>query len=440
MIYALLFLAAIVVFLVIKVFPILNGYAAKIVCSGVFVSGRLPHEVIASDINSFPFNLCRCTVDLQQQQTVATVAGVATKKAIFTEGFGATLLPVKDFFGYSVSGFHKEAVASSHQLPRQLSAHPMLLKAVAEAFYEPAGHVRKTRALLVLHRGTIIAEQYAQGFSASTKFPGWSMAKSITGALVGILVKQRKLHLHAPVPIEPWQHDERKSISLHHLLTMSSGLRWWEYYAAPSDVTNMLYNQPDMGQFAINKPLQYLPGSNFKYSSGTTNILSHIIRQSVDPGEYHQFPYRQLLHKAGMYNTLLETDATGTFVGSSYCYATAHDWARFGLLYLNNGCFEGEEILPDTWIKYTRTPTTANAKVDEAKYGAHWWLNSPKTSNAANRKYPNVPEDCFWCQGYEGQYIWVIPSQQLVVVRLAHEKNNSLDPNILLPMLLAGLG
>ncbi|HEX8279026.1 MAG TPA: serine hydrolase, partial [Segetibacter sp.] len=210
--------------------------------------------------------------------------------------------------------------------------------------------------------------------------------------------------------------------------------RWWEYYAAPSDATNMLYKERDMGGFAIAKKLKDKPGTKFNYSSGTTNIVSRIIRDVIGDQNYYTFPYKELFYKIGMFNTILEVDAGGTSVGSSYCFATARDWARFGLLYRNNGVWNGERILPEGWVEFTTTPTAAKLPEADGTYGAQFWLNKPNENGY--KKYRLVPDDCFRCQGYEGQYIWVIPSKKLVVVRLALEKGDELDANIFLSKLI----
>jgi CubicO group peptidase (beta-lactamase class C family) len=176
-----------------------------------------------------------------------------------------------------------------------------------------------------------------------------------------------------------------------------------------------------MGDFAARSGFRHRPGEVFNYSSGSVNILSGIIRRTLDEKDYYRWPYEQLFFKIGMYHAVLEPDAGGTFVGSSYCYATARDWARFGLLYLYDGIWRGQRILPEGWVRFTRTGDG---------YGALWWLN--------NGRWPLAPADCFSCEGYEGQHIWVIPSRRLVVVRLALERQR-LDADRMLGELLAAL-
>jgi CubicO group peptidase (beta-lactamase class C family) len=265
------------------------------------------------------------------------------------------------------------------------------------------------------------------------------MTKSIVNAMTGILSKQGKLNIHAPAPIPEWQQDERRNITIADLLHMSSGLKWWEYYFAPSNATNMLFKEKNMGPFAASLPLKSRPGTVFNYSSGTTNLLSYIIRQTLGDNAYYRFPYEQLFYKIGMNSAVIETDAGGTFIGSSYGYATPRDWARFGLLYLNDGVWNGERILPQGWVKFTATPAPAKNAVGKDSYGAMWWLNAGPATGPNQRKLPDVPADCFSCEGFGGQYVWVIPSRKLVVVRLGLDEGDSLDPNKFLSMVIKAL-
>jgi CubicO group peptidase (beta-lactamase class C family) len=424
--------------------PIISGYGCKILCSGVFVAGRTPEAVIRDDLGSFPFNLGTYTVDRADSSVTGSVLGMATRVALYRSGLGATL----------VSGMTEETLKEQRiervGLPavepdtidwpmgdrvraERVNRVPVgdtagLGAAVGMAFGDGGARPTGTRAVVVVYHGRIVAERYAPGFDRRTRLTGWSMSKGITNALVGILVNEGKLNIYQPAPVEEWQEDQRSRITIEELLHMESGLRWWEFYAGPSDATRMLFKEKDMGAYAMRSSVRNPPGKVFNYSSGTANILSAIIRKTLADSDYYRFPYEQLFYKIGMYSALPEPDAGGTFAGSSYCYATARDWARFGLLYLQDGVWNGQRILPKGWVDFTQTGDSASGN----SYGALWWLNK-------GLRHPKLPEDCYSCEGYEGQYIWVIPSKDLVVVRLACEHGRRLDPNVFVPAVMGAL-
>jgi hypothetical protein len=446
MIFIVLLLLLGVAILISKILPIISGYGAKTLCTTVFVCDRDPEEIIKSELGFFPITLGKFTINRADKSATGSVWGMAKKKAVFREGIGATLINGTTEAELRSQNFNISTPVDkdARVLWAFKTADEKVLKfdqeklelAVHEAFKETGNSQRGTRAVIVVYDGKIVIEKYAKEFSEESKFAGWSMAKSVTNALIGILVKQNKLNVDAPAPVKEWKNDDRKNITIKDLLQMSSGLSWWEYYAGPSDATNMLYKERSMGKFAINKRQKTTRGTKFNYSSGSTNILSDIIRHSVGDDYYHRFPYEELFDKIGMLDTLMEVDAAGSFASSSYCLATARDWAKFGQLYLNDGIWNEERILPEGWVKLTTTPTTARSKKKEGRYGAHFWLNAGYGEEHKGRRYPDVPADCFRCQGYEGKYIWIIPSEKLVVVRLAFEKNNELDPNVFLPAVI----
>lgn len=252
-------------------------------------------------------------------------------------------------------------------------------------------------------------------------FLGWSMAKSITSALIGILVKEGRVNIKQPAPVAEWsdEKDPRHAITTENLLQQTSGLDFKEVYHRYSNANNMLFNKADMAAYTASQPLKVKPGSDFYYSSGNSNILSRIIRTTVGEKNYHAFPYSALFHKIGMHHTLLEPDASGTYVGSSFIYASARDYARFGLLYLNDGVFNGQRILPEGWVKKTIAPVAAN---EQKNYGYQFWLNGIDENDPAKKEFPEAPADLFYADGYGGQRIYIIPSRQLVIVRLGLNK------------------
>jgi hypothetical protein len=243
---------------------------------------------------------------------------------------------------------------------------------------------------------------------------GWSMSKSITGALIGILVKEGRLHPDAPAPVPEWKTTDKEKITLKHLLQQTTGLDFEEDYTKPSDVTNMLFKEGDMAAFAAKLPLKDEPGTAFNYSGGNTNILSRIIRHTVGEAKYAAFPYQALFHKVNMYSALLEPDASGTYIGSSYCYATVRDFARFGLLYLNNGRWNSEQVLPVDWVDRSVRPSVADKR---KHYGYQFWLNGLSENDLNQPWYPDAPPDMFFAKGFGGQGIYIIPSKKLVLVR-----------------------
>lgn len=398
---------------------VITGNVAKRTCSCVFIADRTLESVNAKENNFSILSLATATIDKTQKIAKASVWGMATQTAIYRAGLGCALTT--------------EAISSKQlqqqQMPSLQASLPTaknldwpmgdklvdsllpsfdrekLNTAIAAAFKDP---LENTRAVVVLKNGQLIGEQYAAGFDKDTPILGWSMTKSITSALVGILVKEGKIDIHQPVDIPAWKQDERAKITMHHLMQMSSGLKWGEIYTGLSDVTRMLSLEADMFQQAISVPAETAPDTKFYYSSGTTNIVAGLIKkQFASLEDYWTFPHTALFDKIGMHSAVMEPDAAGTFVGSSYCYATPRDWAKFGQLYLNDGLWEGERILPAGWVEYTYTP----AKASENGYGAFFWLNQ-------DGEMADVPKNTYSCQGFQGQRVFILPSQNLVVVRM----------------------
>ena len=432
-----------------QAFPIISGYGAKNLCSCTMLAGRNPDDVLKNELGGFPLRLGSFSVDYSDSSATGTVFGLAKRKAIYRKGLGCSLLVEMQEGEFR----NQKAVIAARPVVCQdsvlwptgnLKADTLnpnvncekLKNVLDEAFSEPGpDKLRRTRAVIVVYDGKIIAEQYANGFNRDSKLIGWSMTKSITNALVGILVNEGKLKLDEPAPVKAWT-DDRKNITLNDLMHASSGLDWEENYGGPSGATNMLFKKKDMGVFASEVPTAHKPGEFFYYSSGTTNIISRIIRETVGDENYYRFPYEELLYKIGMYNTTIEPDAGGTFVGSSYSFGPARDWARFGLLYLNDGIWNGERILPEGWVKYTTTPAKG---ADRGQYGAQFWLNAGAPNDPSNRYYPDVPTDLFWADGFEGQNVFIIPSKKLVVVKLGLSQGDYLDDNKFLAGIIEAL-
>jgi CubicO group peptidase (beta-lactamase class C family) len=269
--------------------------------------------------------------------------------------------------------------------------------------------------VVVIHRGKLLAEQYAPGFGPDSRLAGWSLTKTVTNALVGILVKEGKLDLHVPAPIPTWKNQEA-FISLDHILRMNTGLDLPENYKGYTRVLRMLFLEPNVAEFAAKAPQKVPPGTFFDYSSPTTNLLATLMRQCFPTLEaYLAFPYTALFHPLGMGSALMETDSAGNYIHSSFMHATARDWARIGQLFLQKGQWQGRQILPENWVDYSLTPTDG---ASAGQYGAHIWRNAWQEVPGEKRFFPQVPSDMFYASGFEEQKIGVIPSQSLVVVRL----------------------
>jgi CubicO group peptidase (beta-lactamase class C family) len=285
------------------------------------------------------------------------------------------------------------------------------VEAEIAAQFSDANRFATTLAMVVVHEGRVVAERYADSVTPTTPLISWSMAKSITDALVGMCVADGLVDLHDPAPIPEWMHDGRSQITLEHLMQMRSGLRWVEDYVdgETSDVIAMLFGvgKDDHARYAIDCPLEHEPGSTWVYSSGTTNIICRIVADALGeaPGSHDKIDglLARLFDTLGMVAEP-RFDAAGTFVGSSFVYASARDFARFGTLYLHDGTWNDTRLLPRGWVDHARACHVVDAE-SGLGYGSQWWT------------LPEEP-DALVASGYEGQHIVVCPSRDLVVVRL----------------------
>lgn len=366
---------------------------------------------------------------------VASCFGLFKSTALYREGCGCTLVTDITEAELRKQGFmNPEPVPASQRVsdaswpigdgssPEPPSGRVNMDKlngALDAAFAEPDPEKKKlTRAVIVVHDGKLVGERYAPGFDKNMPLLGWSMSKSVTNALVGILVRQGKLRIREPAPVPEWQKagDPRKSITLDQLMRMSSGLKFDETYEPLHDVTDMLYRSYDFAAYAAEKPLDTEPDGKWVYSSGTANIIARIVRHAAEKNypRYYDFLRKELFEKVDMHSAVAEPDPSGTFVGSSYMFATPRDWARFGFLYLQDGVWGEERILPEGWVKYSTTPTP---KAPQGQYGALFWLNAGTEANPKDRPWPSAPTDTFSARGYQEQYVVIIPSKKLVIVR-----------------------
>lgn len=427
------------------------GYVAKATCSQVFVGGLSPEAAIAELPSLAVTRVIRTTVDTLAGRVRATIPGIAAREAVSHLGLGCTLVPTDGEIAAlpSLPTPAQDLAAApwpqgdrvDPELPPGIDA-ARLDSAFERAFAEPHPRARRnTRAVLVVHRGRIIAERYAEGFGPETRFPGWSMTKSVGSALAGILVGEGKLRLDSVNLFPGWsgQEDPRRRITTGHLMWMSDGLAHDESYTPTGGATRLLFGARDIAATAAATPARSEPGSTWYYASAASNLIAHLVRSAVGGTftEYLTFPRRVLFDRIGMRSAVMEPDATGLFVTSSFMYATARDWARFGLLNLQDGVWNGERILPEGWVRYSVTPAPA-AMVGE--YGAQWWLNMGAARDTAHRPFPKLPRDFYRAAGFEGQMVGVVPSAELVVVRLGLSRPDAaFDPGELMADVLAAV-
>ena len=411
----------------------------------MFVGERTAQSAIDNELGAFPLSLGSFEVNMEDSSATSSVFGFATAKAIYRKGLGCTLVREKteqelrtELPGITLikpilsdTNYWPIGTKLADTVPASLNLSK--LKEAVNASFENTNPeiLAKTRAVVVIYKGQMIMEQYAEEFNKNSVQLGWSMTKSVTNAFYGIMGNKAMIDIYQPAPIKAWHenNDPRNQITTDALLRMSSGLHWEEVYSNVSTATNMLYKYADMGVFAASQSKEFEMNEKWNYSSGTTNILSKIMRDNLGDEAYYRFAQEELFSKIGVTSAVIEPDASGTFVGSSYMWATTRDWARLGQLYLNNGNWYGEQILPVGWVGYTVTPTNGT---DQGQYGSQWWLNAGEKGNPENRLLPNVPTDMYMMDGYEGQRVFVVPSKDLVVVRLGQNKRGGFDYDLFL--------
>ena len=428
--YLLLLAVLAIIYVAYTTYPKLNiisGYAAKNMNSSVFLAKRTPEITTAQDNSFSPINQAKVVVNKDDKTTVGSAFGLMKRKAVYREGLGSVLLT--DDYDENTPYITPKRTKITTELPYPYGDNSQkdtvftavdyqkLQEVVANAFAN--NEVKKTRSVLVIYKNQIIAEKYADGFDKNSLLQGWSMTKSITATIYGILQSRGKLNINDKAPIDSWKDDERSEITINDLLHMNSGLAWEEDYAGISDVTKMLFLAEDMSKVQREKKLTGKTNESWNYSSGTSNLLSGLLRHYFDSHQdYLDFWYTDLIDKIGMHSMTIEADLAGNYVGSSYSWATTRDWAKFGLLYLYKGNWNGEQLFDESWVDYVKAPTNTS----EGRYGGHFWLN-------AGGYYPDVPKEVFSANGFQGQRVFIIPSKDLVVVRMGLIGSEGFDFN-----------
>lgn len=396
-----------------------TGLAAKHLCSLAYVSG-LEHER-ARTMYIDPFiqplsSFLTVTYDDKNRRVTATGFGGWQARADFREHLGCTVRhtddPLKSINDYSRVNIPLVAVTDGER--EMVFDTQQLNSAISEAFQDETGR-KNTLAVVVLHKGKLVTERYAEGITEATPLPGWSMTKSVTATLVGILAFQKKIEVNAKGAISEWRGtaDPRSEITLDQLLRMTSGLEITEDQSGADPNSEMLFGEPDGAAFSADRPLQATPGSHWQYMSGNTVLVSRAVGEVVAESlqENYRFVQDALFRPLGMATAILEPDESGTFIGSSFMLASARDWAKFGQLYLNRGVTGDQRLFAADWVDYvTRHTQAANG----TGYGAGFWINRN------NKGVINLalPEDTFQANGFQGQLVYIVPSKNLVVVRL----------------------
>ncbi len=402
-----------------------SNYAAKIICSNVFIAGRDPQTVLERDVQApgHPLlKLMRVGVDPSNPSVHTGLFGVfGGGVAVYRFTTGCAAVPdgdVKAALGTRFQGL-EPAPRSMDLWPDgiriDVDEHPLVAELLDDEQLTGPG----MRAVVVVQDGRIIGERFGADVAFYDQpLIGWSMTKTVTAALIGTRVKAGRLSVEDNNLFPEWADDARSKITVADLLAMQSGLYFNEDYGDVSDVTRMLYIETDMPAFAADQPLEAPVGEVFNYSSGTSVLLSRVWQDTFSaPQDALAWPYEALFGPLGMHSAVFETDPRGTYVGSSNLYASARDWAKFGQLLLQDGVWKGKRILPEGWVRWMRTPTEASG----GEYGRHVWLHGPRANTP--RGVPadegfDLPADAFWMLGHDGQTITVIPSLRMVVVRM----------------------
>lgn len=397
---------------------IANGYAAKNLCSCVFVSGT-PEEIAKEVDLGFSFvGMTSKQLYWKDKYATASLFGLAKRKAIYRgTTLGCVLVNDLDEYilkkqTYQYSSEYNERLATwfewtdtvAHITPEQKTE---VQQSIDEFFAEnDPENPKNTRGIVVLYKGQLIGEKYAEHVDQMTPLLGWSMTKSITSTMAGLMIRDGYFKLDDKAPVLEWKGTEKEKITYRNLLQMSSGLEFGENYGGYSDANRMLWLSDTTGTVTVPQNLIGEPGNLWYYSSGTTNLLMHLMRGYFDNDqEYYHYLRKELFSKIGAATFTIEPDGSGTLVGSSFGWASARDWARVGQVYLNNGYWDGESIIPESWVSFVQE----DAKDAKNVYGGQFWLNNP---------HPGLPEDTYYMGGFHGQRVIIIPSEELVVVRL----------------------
>ncbi len=405
-----------------------TGFASHEMCGAAFIAGLEPRaywaEAAPPALRLVEWAMSH-EVDPARGLVRSSLAGLGERVALHRGPAGCLVLngpppPTPAALPPLPAPLLAEIAANEAPVLGNAALAAVLDRAFAEADPEA---LLQTRAVVVLHRGRVVAERYAPGYGVATRLHGWSMTKSVTNALLGVLARQGKVMMQAPLPQPAWTGDGRAAITPDHLLRMTSGLGFGNSLGAGlgdlvNPATQMLFSDADMAADAIAAPLRAPPGTNWQYSNGNTQVLSRLVRDLAggDEAAVLRFARAELFGPLGMASAVLETDASGAPVGAAHMWATARDWARFGQLYAQDGMVGGRRLLPEGWVAYS----AALSEGATVGYGAGFWINQGESVMVRRRVDQGMPREAFMARGAFGQFVVVVPSRQLVVARLGH--------------------
>ena len=400
-----------------------TGSTSEGLCDAAFVSQADPESVFREQHAPMLRGIgwaFRWHIDRARHEVHASVLGAFGARAVYRPGLGC-LLVHGDGTVPEAAGFIPAPIGSPYPDRVVASDDPAIRAAIDRAFAEPdPAHPRNTKAVVVLHDGRLIAERYAPGYGPDTPIWAHSLTKSLTQALIGILVRDGRLQLNQPAPIPAWQSpgNPHHAITVDQLLRMDSGLPFDETDGVVNPLTRMVFLERDMAGYAARTPLAYAPGTTWAYGNLDYVLLGRMVTNAAGGSavDAEQFARRELFAPLGMAHTVIQADATGTLVGSGGSYGTARDFARFGQLYLDDGVVDGRRILPEGWVAYSHSQTL------DTGYGAGFWLNIKHDTRVpvwnAPWGMPQLPKDMYYARGAFGQYVVIVPSEKLVVVRM----------------------
>ena len=406
-------------------FRVGSNYSAKIVCSNAFLANRDPKQVLEVDVQApgHPLlTIMEVDVDRAKGLVTAGLFGfIGEGMSLYREGFGCSPVPDGNLDAVAQVPLPTAITKPNDQLDwpqgsrKSSPDNPKLEAVLADDNLAGPG----MRALVVIKDGKIVGERYAEGFTPQTPMLGWSMAKTVTAALVGRLMQQDAISLEANGLFDHWAKDNRGKIRLQDLLGMASDLQWNERYGSVSDVTRMLFLEPDMAAHAAAPPLNDQSGdqvgTNYNYSSGTSVVVSRYLQnQASSTDEGLLLIHKELFVPLGMSTAVVEPDARGTLAGGSFMYASPRDWARFGQFLLQNGNWQDVQLLPADFVDWMTEPHPAS-KSD--RYGrGHVWIQPPGSWRSGDN--PEFNHKAFWLAGHDAQSVGILPEQGLVIVRL----------------------